>query len=254
MLIQYGTVLVVTSYKLIIMKKLFFLFLVFTTTMIHAQEQGTLRVVGNAEIEVLPDLMQFNLNFNLNSDTQKESIEELNALIDDVIAALTKAGIETDSIKTDNFRTSVVDNTYRNGKNYFTSQQNMYFIMQAEPDAIIAILNVLNDIDESFNFSPSPMISTALRKQKEVDLSKAAFADAKMQADLLGQSGAFKLGKIKSVDFQSNRPPIGFLNDVQFEEEAVISLRGQSSLNFGNYNLAPQKLKKSVTVTYFIEQ
>jgi len=234
------------------MKKLFLLFLVFTATVIHAQEQSTLQVVGYAEAEVLPDLMQFDLNFNVNSDTQKESIEELNALIDDVIAALTKAGIEADSIKTDNFRTNVVDNTYRNGKNYFTSQQNMYFIMQAEPDAVVAILNVLNDVEGSFNFSPSPMISTALKKQKEEALTKASFADAKMQADLLGQSGAFKLGKIKSVDFQSNRPPIGFF-DEQALGEVVISTR-KETLNFGNYNLAPQKLNKSVTVTYYIEQ
>lgn len=236
------------------MKKLLFLFLLFPFTFLQAQDQGTVRVVGNAEVEVIPDLMQFNLNFNVNEDTQEKSIRELNVLIDEVLAALTRSGIHADSIKTDNFRTSVVDNTYRNGKNYFSSQQNMFFIINADSDNIIAILNVLNDVEGNFNFSPSPMISASLRKQKEKALSQAAFADAKMQAELLSASGAFQLGKIKSIDFQSNRPPIGFLDEAQFEEEALISLKGQSSLNFGNYNLAPQKLSKSVTVTYFIEQ
>lgn len=190
------------------MKKLFLLLLFFSYTVSQAQDQGTVRVVGNAEVEVIPDLMQFNLNFNVNADTQEESIEELNQLIDKVVAALTRSGIHADSIKTDNFRTNVVDNTYRNGKNYFSSLQNMYFIMNADSDAIIAILNVLNDVEGSFNFSPNPMISASLRKQKEKTLSQAAFADAKMQAELLSASGAFELGKIKAVDFQSNRTPL----------------------------------------------
>ncbi len=232
------------------MKQIFFIAALLVSVGLTAQTDNTLRVEGKGELEVIPDLMKFNLNFNINADSQDESIEELNELMDQVIIELKKAGIHEDSIKTDNFRTNVVDNTYRNGKNYYTSSQQMHFIIGADSKQIVTILNVLSNVKGSFNFSPSPLLSQGLRERKEKQLAALAFQDAKDQAEILGSAGAFELGKIKNIDFQSANRPVVMRN---FEEgDAVFAYAEQKS--FGNYNLAPQKLAKSVWVTYYIKQ
>lgn len=232
------------------MKQFFLIAALLVSVGLSAQNENTLRVEGKGELEVVPDLMKFNLNFNINADTQDESIKELNELMDQVIIELKKAGIHEDSIKTDNFRTNVVDNTYRNGKNYFTSSQQMYFIIGAKSEQIVTLLNVLSNVEGSFNFSPSPLLSKELREQKEKELAALAFQNAKEQAEILGSAGAFDLGKIKNIDFQSANLPV-LMRDFE-AGEAVFAYAEQKS--FGNFNLAPQKLSKSVWVTYYIKQ
>lgn len=234
------------------MKQIFFAAILLFSFHASAQNDNTLRVQGQSELEVLPDLMKFNLNFNINADTQDESVKELNDLMDQVIIELKKAGIHQDSIKTDNFRTNVVDNTYRNGKNFFTSSQQMHFIISADSKQIVTILNVLSDVKGDFNFSPEPVMSKALKEKKEKELAAMAFQNAKMQAQILSSVDDFTLGKIKSIDFQIDLPRFQIRGNSSLGEVVVADYA--VSKNFGNYNLAPQTLRKSVWVTYFIEQ
>lgn len=234
------------------MKHIFIAIALITSLGLSAQNDNTLRVQGQAEIEVIPDLMKFNLNFNINADTQDESVQELNELMDRVITELKKVGIQEDSIKTDNFRTNVVDNTYRNGKNFFTSSQQMHFTINADSKQIVTVLNVLSDVKGDFNFSTAPLISNLLMDKKEKEMTSLAFANAKEQAQLLSSVGDFELGLINNVDFRLNRPVTQRKESLALEE--VVVTYADQNKNFGNYNLAPQTLRKSVWVTYYIKQ
>jgi uncharacterized protein YggE len=232
------------------MKQIFMIIALMTSLGLSAQN-NTIRVQGRGEVELIPDLMKFNMNFNINADSQESSLEELNELMDRVIADLNKVGIQEDSIKTDNFRTNVVDNTYRDGKSYFSSSQQMHFIIGAESDQIVGILNVLSEVEGDFNFSPQPMISGSLRKKKEKELAAIAFKNAQEQAEILGLAGGFELGNIHTVDFKNDTAPVIMRN---FEEDGEAVYAYGKQKNFGNYNLAARKLNKSIWVTFYIEQ
>lgn len=221
---------------------------------LSAQNDNTVRVQGKSTTDVLPDRVQFILNFDVNADDKQASILKLNEQIDEVVLNLTQAGLPQDSIRTENFKTQFRDNQYdRNQAPFYSSSQMLSFIVTAESEAIVSILNILSDSQGDFTFYPMPFISQALKAEKESALLSAAFQNAKSKAGLLANAGDFQLGEVKSVDFGDDQSQMNFqIRGNSSLNENAISFR--SDQNFGDYILPKKTLRSSVWVIFKIEQ
>ncbi len=217
------------------------------------QEANTLHVIGRSEIEVAPDLFEFNIGFTYTTGSMETSIEQLNDAMDKVISAITsQTEIKSDSIKTKDFGTHVNDGRYDKTKNTtYSAFQSLVLTISHEQEEIIKILNLITRTNSKINIRTRSFISDKSRAAIEEDLINMAFDHARYQGKLLGKAGDFKLGKVRSVNYTQGNP---------FNEGTRVQLRGISQMDaskemaFGDFNVEKQKISKQIDVTFYIYQ
>lgn len=216
------------------------------------QDANTLKVSGSAEVEAIPDLFQFDLRFTVTSDQQRISIDSLNDMTAYMIKCITKkTDIGKDSLKTINFYTNINDNRYRPEiKTTYTASQTLQLKISADKEQIIKLLNVIADTNLPVSVNTSGYFSDAAKAASEESLINAAFENARRQAAMLAKAGVFEVGPVRSVDY-SQGEAFQVQGSVLMESMA---LKSSDSREFGDFNLAPQKLSKSIRVSYYIYQ
>ncbi len=216
------------------------------------QEANTLKVQGTAETEMIPDLFQFDLRFNVTTYEQNVSIDSLNEMTNYLIKCITKkTNIKKDSLKTIGFYTSINDYRYKpDTKTTYTASQSLQLKMGADKEQIIKLLNVIADTNLPVSVNTSGYFSDAAKAASEESLINAAFENARRQAAMLAKAGVFEVGPVRSVDY-SQGEAFQVQGSVLMESMA---LKSSDSREFGDFNLAPQKLSKSIRVSYYIYQ
>ncbi len=216
------------------------------------QEANTLKVQGTAEIEMIPDLFQFDLRFNVTTDRQNISIDSLNEMTAYMIKCITKkTNIKKDSLKTIGFYTNINDNRYKpDTKTTYTASQSLQLKISADKEEIIKLLNIIADTKLPVNVNTQSYFSDAAKAKSEEVLINGAFENARKQASMLAKAGVFKVGSVRSVDY-SQGEVFQMRGSVSIESMA---LKSSDSREFGDFNLAPQKLSKSIRVSYYIYQ
>ncbi len=216
------------------------------------QEANTLKVQGSAQIEMMPDLFQFDLRFNVTTEAQRLSIDSLNDMTDYMIKCLTKKGkISKDSLKTIGFYTNINDNRHRpEVKTTYTASQTLQLKIGADKEQIIKLLNVIADTNLPVNVNTSSYFSDRAKAKSEETLINAAFENARRQADMLAKAGNFKVAAVRSVDYTQGE--VYLWNDMARTES--MSLKSSGGRDFANFNLTPQKLSKRIQISYFILQ
>lgn len=214
------------------------------------QEANTLKVQGSAQIEMIPDLFQFDLRFNVTTEAQRQSIDSLEDMTNYMIKCLTKKGkISKDSLKTIGFYTNINDNRYRpETKTTYTASQTLQLEIAADKERIIKLLNVIADTNLPVSVNTRSYFSDKAKATSEEALINAAFANAKRQASILANAGDFKVGAVRSVDYTQGEP---FQVNALARMESM-AMKSSDDRNFANFNLAPQSLAKSIRISYFI--
>ncbi|OEK00920.1 hypothetical protein BFP97_05070 [Roseivirga sp. 4D4] len=249
-----GIVLVVPVLKVIMKRTYAILLVVLLPFSLFAQDQeaNTLKVQGSAQIEMMPDLFQFDLRFNVTTEAQRQSIDSLNDMTDYMIKCLTKKGkISKDSLKTIGFYTNINDNQYRpEVKTTYTASQTLQLKIGADKEQIIKLLNVIADTNLPVNVNTSSYFSDKAKAKSEEALIKAAFENASRQAQMLASAGNFEVGAVRSVDYTQGEP---FQVNALARMESM-AMKSSDDRSFANFNLAPQEFQKSIRISYFIHQ
>lgn len=214
------------------------------------QEANTLKVNGSAEVEAIPDLFQFDLRFTVTSDQQRTSIDSLNDMTAYMIKCITKkTDVGKDSLKTIGFYTNINDNRYRpEVKTTYTASQTLQLKIGADKEQIIKLLNVIADTNLPVNVNTQSYLSDAAKLASEEALINGAFENARRQAAMLAKAGKFSVGQVRSVDYAQGQS-IQVRGPQRMESMA---LKSSADREFGDFNLAPQKMSKSIRVSYYI--
>ena len=213
------------------------------------QEANTLHVIGRSEIEVAPDLFEFNIGFTYTTGSMETSIEQLNDAMDEMIKAITsKTKIKSDSLKTTGFNTYVNDGRYNQlKKTSYTANQSLKLTINHDQKEIIHLLNIITELNAKTNLNTRSFISEKLKSQSEEVLINMAFENARNQSRILAKAGEFKVGNVRSVNYtQSNwvvYPPRSY---------QMAEMKATSEKSFGDFNVENQKISKQIDVTYYI--
>lgn len=214
------------------------------------QEANTLNVTGTAEIEVIPDMFQFDLRFTVTTGEMKKSIDDINAQMDRMIKAITrKTSISSDSIKTLGFNTYVNDNRYDSKKKTtYTANQALQLKIKANSDDITYLLNIIADENSSVNINTHSFFSNQKKTEVEEQLINAAFNNARHQANLLANAGNFEIGNVRSVNYTQGTP-FQTRMSVRMESMQMDSAKERS---FGGFNLDTQTMSKRIDISFYI--
>lgn len=214
------------------------------------QEANTVHVIGKAEIEVAPDLFDFNVGFTYTTESMESSIKELNKAMDEMIHAITSnTKIESDSLKTVRFNTYVNDNRYNKNKTTtYTASQSLKLTIAHDQKEIVKLLNLITSTNVNINLNTNSYISKSAQLAAEEELINRAFDHARYQANLLSKAGQFKTGRVRSVNYTQG---------VSFNAQAprtfqVSEMKASADMSFGDFNVEKQKISKQIDVTYYI--
>ncbi|WP_420386910.1 SIMPL domain-containing protein [Roseivirga sp.] len=217
-----------------------------------AQESNTLRIEGKAEMEVVPEIMEYKLNLNISTTNQKRSLDSLNQIVNMVTRALIDVGLPADSILTEGFNVNTMNDRFNpeNGIQYAASQ-NLSFKTSTRSEHILAVINALADLDIPYNLNNSPQLSKKQSEQVRLALIEAALDDAKEKAAQIARAGQFRLKGISSINYQEGYNLVVY-EEAEFDDEIMVGA-AKASRSFGDYHVAPEVFRKNVVVTFKIK-
>ena len=214
------------------------------------QEANTLHVIGKAEIEVAPDLFDFNIGFTYTTGSMENSISQLNKAMDEMIKAITSnTAIKSDSLKTVGFNTYVNDNRYnQNKKTTYTASQSLKLSIAHEQKEIIKLLNLITGTNANISMNTRSYTSKKAQASAEEELITLVFEHARYQGQLLAKAGGFKVGSVRSVNYTQG---VSF-NAQEPRTFQVAEMKASADMSFGDFNVEKQKISKQIDVTYYI--
>lgn len=215
------------------------------------QPVASIRVTGNGEVTVSPDIAQFSFSISKDAKTIAEARNEVATIGNELITKLKNAGIDEKDIKTENISTypkyenrAVADKscfaeteggftpaiacppTYNSVVVGYTVATN-YSVKVRDLDKVSAIATLLTDAKlfslNGPNFTIDDTQAVANQAREE------AIEDAKKQAKILSMQLGVKLGKIIDFQVEGGYNPVPMYYDrsmmsaVGLKQEAAVS-------------------------------
>jgi uncharacterized protein len=172
-----------------------------SVTQTTTQKMSTFDVTGESEIVSVPDQAELTVGIESNSSTVSEAQDRANTVINDIIAAMDKLGIDKKDIQTQNYSVNPQYNYDNPGRPTITGYQ-----VSANVRLRIHDFEKLNQaIDDATSLGANQVggINFMMSKEKEEELTKQAreeaIKDAKSDADELARLAGIKLGKVVNV-------------------------------------------------------
>lgn len=165
-------------------------------------------VKGTGSVTATPDQAHINTGVSIRAETARQALDANNAAMSRLMAALEKAGVKADDIRTSNFNVSpwyepYVRNRARVIGGYQAANQVQVKIRDITKlggilDAVVtAGSNRVNGVQFSVD-KPQELLDQARRK---------AVTDARRRATLYAEVAGAKIGKVLSIDEQGSRMP-----------------------------------------------
>jgi uncharacterized protein len=206
-----------------------------------APQRDTISVSGTGRTTVNPDRVTFNVAVQTVGQTVDEAVNENNAKVKEVIAALKKGGATDRDIRTSNF-TIYPQQDYQQGKlprilGYNVS--NSVTVTRPNPaeasKLLQAAINAGVNQSSGLNFEVSDPA-----RGRDAGL-KAAFDDAKAKATLLAQAAGRTLGPAVMISEGGNAgtpPPRPYGMAMQAKAEAVSEVPVESGAQENTYTVS----------------
>ncbi len=179
-----------------------------TTVVAQAQPpQRTLVVNGTGMATMTPDIAYINIGVHTEEATAADAVSKNNAQTQQVIDALTAAGLAAKDVQTTNF--SIYPNTQYDPQ---TSQKigttyvvdNTVYVTVRSLDKLGSLLDAA--VKAGANSVNSIQFDVADKSQALKQARDQAVKDAKTQAQELSTAAGLKLGDVQSVSFYDNIP------------------------------------------------
>ncbi|MEM9050713.1 MAG: SIMPL domain-containing protein [Bacteroidota bacterium] len=185
------------------MKKLLFpLVLCFAVFAVQAQT-SILKVKGEATVSAIPELMNVIIPLQAKAESYEATSDQLTKTYNDLSAALVKAGIENEAIKSNSMSINA-DYQYIERQRQlvgYLGAIRLSIELERSQENMNAIVNTLKN--EAFNFGYNLSFSLS-EKQKEALLEEAltkAVEDGKRKAEILSTSLDVKIITLQEVNY-----------------------------------------------------
>jgi uncharacterized protein YggE len=173
-------------------------------------EPGQIFVSGTGEVMVSPDIARLSITLSEKAPTTKEAQNRTNIKLEEVLVALTEAGVQERDIQTSAI-TFTQDTEYdperrRNeviGQIVSQSLNIQFKALDEKPELLPTVLDVLGGID---NIRISNLLFDLEDPQSHyVTARKLAFEKAQQKAQELAEYAGLKLGKARKIVEQGSR-------------------------------------------------
>ncbi len=172
-----------------------------------APPQRMLNVTGTGTVNLTPDVAYINIGVHTEMDTAADAVSANNSQTQQVISALTQAGVAAKDIRTSNF--SIYPNAQYDPQ---TNQKikTTYVVDNTVSVTVHQIANLGDILDATVkagaNSINSIQFDVADKSQAIKDARDAAVKDARSQASELAAASGVTLGDLQSVNFYDNIP------------------------------------------------
>lgn len=188
---------------LIIVVAVIVLALIGTFLFLSRQPGNTVDVQGQSTIKANPDIITVYFSVETNGSTAKEAKDKNSEIVDKAIANLTKIGITSDRIQTENFNIypeyNWSDNTIMD---YKATHSIKVELNTTETDKIGKTIDAGVDAGALINYINFEL-STAKQNEYKAQALKQATEDAKTKAEAMASGLGKKLGKVVSISDMS---------------------------------------------------
>jgi len=170
--------------------------------------QRTLNVTGAGEAYLTPDVAYINIGVHTEKPAASEAVTANNAQTAQVIAALTKAGIDPKDIRTTNFSIWPFDKFdpatgMSTGEKYYGVDNTVYVTIR-KLESLGDLLDTL--VTAGANSINSIQFDVADKTAAMKEARAAAMKNAQAQAQELADAAGVTLGKITSISFYDSTP------------------------------------------------
>lgn len=167
------------------------------------QPSNTVNVQGQSTIKADPDTITVYFSVETNGSTAKEAKDKNSEIVDKVIANLTKIGIVSERIQTENFNIypeyNWSDNTIID---YKATHSIKVELNTTETDKIGKVIDAGVDAGALINYINFEL-STAKQNEYKVQALKQATEDAKTKAEAMASGLGKQLGEVVSISDMS---------------------------------------------------
>lgn len=186
------------------MKTIYPLLFLFLSTLAAAQNPTPqLEVTGTAKLAIAPDTGVLNISLSHIEMQFGETINGLNAKVEDIKAQILKMDFKEDAIFTDNFQ--VRKNTlYRNNRQVdsgYVATQQLHLDFNNTVANIRKILNQFSAGDTEFDLNFSFKLSDALTDSVQERLIQLATLDAFTKAKVISEASGTKLQQVIRIQY-----------------------------------------------------
>jgi uncharacterized protein len=171
----------------------------------------TISMTGHGEVRAVPDMAQISVGVSSYKETARDALTANNKAMSDLMAVLTKAGIENRDITTSNFN---IGPRYVNTSNDGSTPAKIggYDVTNTVTINVRKIENLGDILDQAVSAGSNQVygisFSVSDADKKLDDARKDALADAKRKAELYAGAGGFSVGQVISVNEGGNAPPV----------------------------------------------
>jgi hypothetical protein len=164
---------------------------------------STISVTGYSESKEKNQIATFSAGVSRTSDNKDEAVGYVNQKVDEIILALTKFGVASGDLKTQNINIYQKEETYYEDNRQKTrpgqwSVSNSVEITLREVDKASALTSILSSTGATNVYGPNFTLDNT--KKAETDLLKEAIDDAKAKAVIVAAAAGRNLGAIISVN------------------------------------------------------
>ncbi len=172
-----------------------------------APPQRMLNVTGTGTVNLTPDVAYINIGVHTEMDTAADAVSSNNSQTQQVISALTQAGVAAKDVRTSNF--SIYPNAQYDPQ---TNQKikTTYVVDNTVSVTVHQIANLGDILDATVkagaNSINSIQFDVADKTEAIKEARDAAVKDARSQASELAAASGVTLGDLQSVNFYDNIP------------------------------------------------
>lgn len=218
------------------------------------KQPATLRVVGQGQISVMPNIGVLNIQiFNSNKDFDL-AISGLNTKLQEISLQLNALGFNKDMIKTVDYKVNL-EPEYRIGLSYDTvyiAYQNIELEFKNNSETIKRFINTFSKSKTDFKLVFYFKLSDSLRLITQNEIIKLAIIDSKEKAKLISNSASIQLKRIKDIDYNGY---VGMHEYLQGSIQGNEYIRGSRASDGSIVGFSPKELlfNDTVTITWEIE-
>lgn len=214
-------------------------------TMTAQNSDSVIKVKGQAEMKAVPEILSVSIPIQSKAKTYEECTNQLTSTFNDLNAALVKAGIDKDKIKSNQLNISE-DYNYQDRERVLVGYiGNITLSMELDHTEknLNRVMNTLNNDRFNFGYQVGFMLSEPQKDKMREEAIKEAVKDARKKAETLAEALEVKLVDIKEVNFEfaeSGNDPLVYQKSMRYDAEA--------STGGNNIKLNPQEMTISKSV------
>ncbi len=185
------------------LRKLFFIFLAFTSSIILAQSNRYIDVTGTSELNIEADQIEFSLTIYTHNETLKQSKEENDVVRTKLLNMINSFENSLDDIQVSPLSFGIYyefEDNRRVEAGYYTSTQVDFKLV--EIDMYFSLLDNLTTI-ENTSISRTNYNNSQYEKYNQAAYENALFA-AKQKAEYMANTLSVKLGAVLEIEDNSN--------------------------------------------------